>query len=93
MSSRQHSALLALSAEIRNQIYEYCLSGKDFQVTLNGGIAVPKRRKKDFFASLLQVSRQLYAETAVLPFKLNTFHAGSPETLSKWAATLPIAAR
>lgn len=40
------------------------------------------------FLSFLAVSRRLYAETAVLPYKLNTFSAHDPGVLREWLANL-----
>jgi hypothetical protein len=74
----QDSPLLCLPPEIRNRIWEYTLGGNDIrQVDYGHRISVflakPHEGLNTF--ALLRVCRQTYAETALLPFSVNTFAA------------------
>ena len=51
-----------------------------------------ERKKKNYLALTL-VSRQIYVETVLVPFKLNTFYAEGHQTLKIWAKQLPVAAQ
>jgi hypothetical protein len=75
--NRSESPLLRLPAELRNQIFEYALhehTGRTFQVDKRN-IHEGRFLKKPAFNALdlLQVSRQVYAETAALPVRRNTY--------------------
>lgn len=80
--------------ELRNRIWEYALGGYVFDVTTR---RIFKRRKRinkakvwdlpqDTFA-LLRVCRQIYAETALLPYKHNAFRFKSEDAFD-WATSL-----
>ena len=82
--NRQRSPLLRLPAEIRNKIYGYALGGMKLRMpyrskelgvvsAMSYGPSVsltPLHR----LVGLTLVSRQLYAETKILPFELCTMH-------------------
>lgn len=76
MTQNRASPLLSLAAEIRNQIWEYALGGKIFrQVVCHYPTEkfLPKMSERKNTLALLLVCRQIYAETALLPFSSNTF--------------------
>ena len=80
--NRQRSPLLRLPAELRNKIYEYALGGMQLRISYSerkfallsalsydpSVSLTPLHR----FVGLTLVSRQLYAETKILPFELCT---------------------
>ncbi|KAF2270746.1 hypothetical protein CC78DRAFT_596414 [Lojkania enalia] len=76
--NRNESPLLRLPGELRNQIFEYVL---DLGYELRTSNSYIKRRGmspivhagKRNALSLLHVCRQLYDETTILPYTLNTF--------------------
>jgi len=82
--------LLRLPAEIRNLIFGYALGGKTFLIDhyVYQGIAKNRTRFKNALA-LLAVCRQVFAETALLPFSSNTFSALHPQILNMWIKDLP----
>jgi len=77
-----NSPLLRLPAELRNMVYEYVFEGNRY--VFGGYLFTGKRpedgntliwRKLETNAlGLLLASRQLHAETALLPYKLGVFH-------------------
>jgi hypothetical protein len=72
----QASPLLRLPAEIRNQIWRLVVGGKVIreQVTKRRRARVlPRPCDRINIFALLRVCRQIYAETALLPFTANTF--------------------
>ncbi|KAF2253549.1 hypothetical protein BU26DRAFT_387494, partial [Trematosphaeria pertusa] len=91
--NQQESPLLQLPPEIRNRIYEYVLGGRTVHITKKPyrpaeGKLLSVSGNEKHFLSFLAVSRRLYAETAVLPYKLNTFSAHDPGVLREWLANL-----
>jgi hypothetical protein len=72
------SPLLHLPGEIRNSIYEYVLQ-EDAPYRLATAMILEDLRKVSLFPvvphrlALLRTCRQLYLETALLPFQLNIF--------------------
>ncbi|KAF2277408.1 uncharacterized protein EI97DRAFT_290545 [Westerdykella ornata] len=77
-----NSPLLRLPPEIRNMIFRYAVGGMTFDFTacerpwlqrLRGWKPRVNNPIKNCF-SLLRVCRQIYSETALLPFSANTFH-------------------
>jgi hypothetical protein len=86
--SNQDTLLLRLPAEIRNRIWQFALGGKLIrpQYTTRRSnypklMLQPCERKNAF--SLLRTCRQIYAETAVLPFTINRFSMTCYWTLLK----------
>ncbi|KAI4631575.1 uncharacterized protein J4E87_002280 [Alternaria ethzedia] len=83
--NRQRSPLLRLPAELRNKIYEYALGGMELRISYRnrelGLVAAMFYNTPVLFTSLHRlvgltlVSRQLYAETKILPFELCTMLA------------------
>ncbi|KAF2830992.1 hypothetical protein CC86DRAFT_272702, partial [Ophiobolus disseminans] len=75
--NNQASPLLRLPSEIRNKIWHLVLGGKLIRDTRYGIrdhsvlMLRPCEREKPF--ELLRTCRQIYAETALLPFSANTF--------------------
>lgn len=88
VKQNQNSPLLRLPPEIRNRIWEYTLGHNTFRV-------IRARGRKALFTlapdepginvAILRGCRQIYSETALMPFQLNTlafFHIGASEMLS-----------
>jgi hypothetical protein len=72
----QDSQLLSLPPEIRNRIWAYALGGHDFRqihCLRSRYVLRPRPRERSNIFALLRVSRQIYAETALLPYNVNTF--------------------
>ncbi|KAF2253367.1 hypothetical protein BU26DRAFT_400386, partial [Trematosphaeria pertusa] len=76
------SPLLRLPGKIRNAIWEYVVGGTTFDMHVKyrykGRYAwrIPDAKAANTTKnqlSLLRVCRQIYAETAILPFKVNVF--------------------
>ncbi|KAF1360416.1 hypothetical protein EJ07DRAFT_177115 [Lizonia empirigonia] len=69
--------LLQLPPEVRNQIWEYALGGNVFEITSSRKVQTRRRTKESVQPKhafpLLGVCRQIYAETALLPYKANAF--------------------
>lgn len=70
-------------------IFGYALGGKTFLIDhyVYQGIAKNRTRFKNALA-LLAVCRQVFAETALLPFSSNTFSALHPQILNMWIKDL-----
>jgi hypothetical protein len=86
---QQASLLLRLPAELSLKIYDYTLSGDIFDVhcwrqyaRFGFATRIFKRRKN--FSALLAVCHQIYAETRLLPFRLNTFRFRSHDAFIPW---------
>jgi hypothetical protein len=82
-------SLLRLPVELRYQIYEYALSYHIFNIYCwrrytPFGFATRIFQKRKHFLALLCVSRQIYAETHLLPFKLNAFRFKSQDAFQSW---------
>jgi hypothetical protein len=77
----QKSPLLRLPPEIRHSIWEYALGGHVLRESTlgnkEGGTKryrwVPPWSERTCGLDLLRTCRQIYSETALLPYKLNTF--------------------
>ncbi|KAI4613409.1 uncharacterized protein J4E87_009876 [Alternaria ethzedia] len=68
-----NSPLLRLPAELRSIIFTYVFSGEEYLFSGRRGYLVPDAGSFTLLdMSLLLVSRQAYAETALLPYKLGT---------------------
>lgn len=94
--NQQHSPLLRLPAELRNQIYTLLFSSLPILICFTTSYATrpidpcpfpiskPRRWSHMHYSrlrlSLTEVCRQTYAETRLLPFALNTF-TGYPEAM------------
>jgi hypothetical protein len=83
------SSFLRLPAELRNQIYAYILGGETFNIHCwrrytPFGFATRIMRKRTLFLALLAVSRQLHAETRLLPFRLNAVRFKSQDAFDSW---------
>ncbi|KAF1956273.1 hypothetical protein CC80DRAFT_535616 [Byssothecium circinans] len=63
------SRLLSLPGEIRLKIYEYALGNLFFEM---------------YEGDIFFVSRQIYSETAILPYKLTVFHFQKYEGFLEW---------
>ncbi|KAF2847628.1 hypothetical protein T440DRAFT_557310 [Plenodomus tracheiphilus IPT5] len=107
--NREHSPLLRLPAELRNQIFALVLSektaipiygdeGPSAIENLFGAISDVYSNSWELEAlskatsevistpSLLQVCRQIYEETSLLPYALNTFKPVSRKALNTWVS-------
>jgi hypothetical protein len=72
------SPLLQLPAELRNQIYALALSHPMITICrylspISFRFCTTIQRIRRYPLNLLYVCRQIYSETAVLPYKLNSF--------------------
>ncbi|KAI4915817.1 hypothetical protein J4E90_004263 [Alternaria incomplexa] len=88
--NQRDSPLLRLPAEIRHLIFGYALGGKTFYIHHDDrqGIAKNETVSKNTLA-LLAVCRQVFAETALLPFSSNTFSATHPQVFNMWIEDFP----
>jgi hypothetical protein len=75
--SQRDSPLLRLPPEIRNTIFEYALGGRTILLE-----STPFKYGDLKAVSLLAVSRQIYAETAMILFSANTFSASNPKSMA-----------
>ncbi|KAJ4345395.1 beta transducin [Didymosphaeria variabile] len=91
--NQEVSPFLQLPPEIRSTIYEYTLGDETFKISPQEHILGKTERKKKEYLALLLVSRQVYVETALIPFKMNAFQADNPRPLKAWVGLLPIAAQ
>ena len=88
--NQRESPFLRLPAELRNKIYGYVLGGKDYKSPFWQAFESSQDellRDKESL-SLLSVCRQIYKETSILPFQLNTFQFEHQSDLSAWIKTL-----
>jgi hypothetical protein len=69
----RESPLLRLPAELRDEIYKYALCGRVWDITPDYWDDDRPRLHTSEFLALLETSRQLYNETALLPFALGIF--------------------
>lgn len=87
--NQRDSPLLRLPAEIRNIIFAYALGGHVFDtlriIAHHYGTAVAKEQK---LSPLLAVCRQIYSETALLLYSLNTFSATRAVYVNEWVNRL-----
>lgn len=86
--NKRESPFLGLPNELRNEIYRYALGGKDYE-SMFGADSKPLQDKPDKKSiSLLSVCFQIYMDTVVLPFELNTFQFEDSIDLSAWISAL-----
>ncbi|KAF1832936.1 hypothetical protein BDW02DRAFT_624666, partial [Decorospora gaudefroyi] len=89
--NQRDSPLLRLPAELRNKIYRFVLGGnhiRPYCETVMGvwEVSFPGWAYSRLQLALLEVCRQVYAETKLLPFSLNRF-VGYPEHMFELLAT------
>ncbi|KAI8940196.1 hypothetical protein NX059_003902 [Plenodomus lindquistii] len=75
----QQSPLLRLPGELRNQIWELALGGNVCEIKKY--YDVPEHCRENFPTALLQTCRQVFAETALLPYSLNNSASTSPSQI------------
>ncbi|CAI9625594.1 unnamed protein product [Alternaria burnsii] len=75
------SPLLRLPGEIRNEIYRHVLNKGVFE--FENDVVLRTTGYGERF-TLLRVCREIYNETRLLPFSLNTFYFGSFEVFHKF---------
>jgi hypothetical protein len=80
---------LILSQETHNQIFGYVLRGKTFEIIHSAYSKDWDATKPKHAHALLALCRQVYAETALLPFNSNTFSTHAISTLNEWCKRLP----
>lgn len=72
------SRLLRLPAELRHLIYEFLFGHLEYEMETKGNgsflVARYRHQPRAHTFALLRVSRQIYAETSLLPCNLATFH-------------------
>ncbi|KAF1912418.1 hypothetical protein BDU57DRAFT_551267 [Ampelomyces quisqualis] len=89
VKSNQDSPLLRLPGELRNRIWEYVLGGRTLRPRLTPIPRSPEQlfqiaqelREPLLGFALLRTCRQVYMETALLPYKLNAYDFSSYITL------------
>jgi hypothetical protein len=84
VKANQQSPLLRLPPEIRNRIWAYALGGKVIRqiFTRRKCVLLPQPQERINAFTLLAACRQIYAETAALPFAANTVSISSCYRLS-----------
>ncbi|KAF2707627.1 hypothetical protein K504DRAFT_383222 [Pleomassaria siparia CBS 279.74] len=87
--NREESPLLCLPAEIRNHIFSYALGGRMWVILWRSRRSSVVKNREENCLSLLQTCRQVYAETALLPFELGTFRALPQAALQRWLRMRP----
>jgi len=71
-------------------IFGYALGGKTFHIHHHEYQSIAKNRMVSKNAlALLAVCRQVFAETALLPFSSNTFSAVHPQVFNMWIEDFP----
>ena len=76
----RQSPLLRLPAELRAATWEHVLRGYTIRLVRPGNhckLTPSRLRLMECLFALLRVSRQVYLETARLPYTLNTLHIGN----------------
>ena len=81
------TSLLRLPAEIRNLIWEYALGGRTIRCFALSFPTPTSRIAKGANNALLRVCRQIYAETALSPYRMNTFSFDSFWSTQQWLRT------
>jgi len=71
--------LLKLPRELRDQIYKYVLAGKKWFFNAEGRLILQPPNT----LALLQVCRQIYMETRLIPLTSSTFHASNSDYLRR----------
>lgn len=85
--NQRESSLLKLPAEIRNIIFRYALSGVEYKIKEDDNLSMRNIVTQPDALALLAVCRQIYSETALLPFSLNIFSSYLfPMDLKNWMA-------
>jgi hypothetical protein len=97
-SARQNqrdSQLLRLPAELRNQTFRYALGGKTWSFVVREPYRQWAYNCSAFTMALalLAICRQIYTETALLPFSLGSFSFNDPDEFSLWLKALRSAQR
>lgn len=82
--NQQDSPLLKLPPEIRNQIFQLAIGDKTYHILSTFSSA--RRRQEKHALALLSCCRQIYAETALLPWAQYTFAFGLPGRMNSWFA-------
>jgi hypothetical protein len=101
----RQTPLLRLPAELRNKIYCMLLGGWEFGMAtradsralvcrlIDSGGNPDKKYWKPAHVhqafALIKACRQIYSDTKLLPFELNTFHTRSYFALARYSDTLP----
>jgi hypothetical protein len=94
-NNQGQSTLLHLPAESRNQIFKYAFEDKVWEIISKirfGGIVMKKEKNG---LGLLGVCRQIYTETASIPYATSTFKFKYPPYLVFYPETysLPVGSR
>ncbi|KAB2106558.1 hypothetical protein AG0111_0g5447 [Alternaria gaisen] len=83
--NQQDSPLLCLPPELRCLVFEYALGGNTYMIRYHRkSKAVKNTTIAKHALALLSVCRQIFAETALLPFSLNTFSVSHPLVFNIW---------
>ncbi|CAN9355968.1 unnamed protein product [Alternaria alternata] len=83
--NQQDSPLLRLPPELRCLVFEYALGGNTYMIRYHRtSKAVKNTTVAKHALALLSVCRQIFAETALLPFSLNTFSVFHPVIFNMW---------
>ncbi|OAG15989.1 hypothetical protein CC77DRAFT_1078733 [Alternaria alternata] len=83
--NQQGSPLLRLPPELRCLVFEYALGGNTYMIRYHRtSKAVKNTTVTKHALALLSVCRQIFAETALLSFSLNTFSVFHPVVFNMW---------
>ncbi|CAN9349792.1 hypothetical protein AALT_g5434 [Alternaria alternata] len=83
--NQQGSPLLRLPPELRCLVFEYALGGNTYMIRYHRkSKSVKNTTVAKHALALLSVCRQIFAETALLPFSLNTFSVFHPVVFNMW---------
>jgi hypothetical protein len=84
--------LLRLPPELRCLVFQYALGGNTYEIRYHQrSKAVKNTTLSKHALALLSVCRQIFAETALLPFDLNTFSVFHPLLFNKWIQSFHLA--
>ncbi|KAG9188226.1 hypothetical protein G6011_02149 [Alternaria panax] len=87
--NQRDSPLLRLPPELRYMIFEHALGGKTYEIRYDRKSVMAKNTAVSKHAlALLSVCRQVFAETALLPFSSNKFSVLHPLIFNVWIESL-----
>ncbi|PVH96551.1 hypothetical protein DM02DRAFT_477271, partial [Periconia macrospinosa] len=75
-ANNENSPLLRLPRELRDRIWSEALGGQTFNVKGVGHRSPASFDGGSNAISLLRTCRQIYSETALIPYKTSVFHGG-----------------
>jgi hypothetical protein len=82
--NQQESPLLKLPPEIRNQIFQLAIGDKKYHTLSEPSRSFLRRWEDKHAVALLRCCRQIYAETALLPWSQYTFKFSTSQQMRIW---------